>query len=256
MKFKLALFILGMALQSHSFAEETQKTEPTLNGSISAVSGYVSRGGTNAPENPDPVIQGSLTAGYNGFYAFYWFSQLDYSIKELQTGKSAKAADFYEHDLFIGYANSYNNIDYDIFTAIYYYPGGKHSTGVESGVNLSTKISDRNDRVNISLMTYLDDVLYANQGDTYMTVGYNYTLNNKWNADLTGGFSYFNDDGKYEGDLFLNTKKDFVFRHVTAKLNRKLNDNTNAWMQYIVGGKNRSGIDQKNMVVAGIKYSF
>ncbi|MDH5821162.1 TorF family putative porin [Acinetobacter pseudolwoffii] len=256
MKFKLTLLTVGIAIQSNSFAEGTQEIEPTFNGSISAVSAYVSRGGTNAPENPDPVIQGSLTAGYNGFYAFYWFSQLDYSIKELQTGKSAKATDFYEHDLFLGYANNYKNINYDIFTAIYYYPGGKNSTGFESGINLSTKLSERNDRVNISLMTYLDDVLYANQGDTYMTLGYNYPLNDKWNIDLTGGFSYFNNEGEYEGDLFLNTKKDFVFRHITAKLNRKLNESTNAWMQYIVGGENRSGIDQKNMVVAGVKYNF
>ncbi|OTG84208.1 hypothetical protein B9T31_13735 [Acinetobacter sp. ANC 4558] len=255
MKLKVGCLTLGLILHHHAFAEESEPVKPTFNGAISVVSAYVSRGGTNSPENSDAVIQGSLSAGYNGFYAYYWFSKLGYSIKELQGGH-AKSADYYEHDLFLGYASRYKQIDYNLFTAIYFYPGAKHSTGVETGIDLSTKLSERNDRVKLSLMTYVNDVYYNNKWDTYMTVGYDYPFNDKWNIDFTAGFSYFQDKGKYEGDLFLNTKKDFAFRHLTTKINRKLFENTNAWIQYIVGGENRAGIDQKNMVVAGIKYSF
>jgi len=250
------LIALGIFANGSVNAAETEKIEPTLNGSISVVSAYVSRGGTNSPENPDAAVQGSLTAGYNGFYASYWFSKIDYAIKELQ-GKKANATDYYENDLFLGYASSYGRLDYDVFTAIYYYPGGKHVLGFETGVNLSTKLSERNDRVSLSLMTYVNDVVYANQGDTYMTLGYSYPFKDKWSVDLITGMSYFQDNGKYEGDIFLNTQKGFAFRYFATKLNRKIvNDNTNVWVQYIMGGENRAGVDQKNMVVAGIKYSF
>ncbi|AOA59684.1 TorF family putative porin [Acinetobacter larvae] len=295
---KLGILIGALAVMSPMFAyahsdsaEQTtqpQQAQPSqddqfqVSGWIGAVSAYVSRGGTKSPENDDTVIQGYLNGSYKGLYAAYWVSKLGYSFAETQekqnidnnnaltalqkaeakSNVSRSAADFYEHDFFVGYANKYNDLSYDLQVATYLYPGSKNSTGVEAGVFLNHPVNkDIGNAVSLSVQSYLNDTIYMNQGDTYVELGYEHPLPKGFTANLSSGFSWFQDNGKYEGGKnggLINTTEDFVFRHATVQLTHDLFNNPQAtgWLKYIVGGENRSGENQKNMVVAGVRYAF
>lgn len=269
--------------QQQQVQQQIKQDQVEFNGSISAVSAYVSRGGTNGPENDEATIQAGLGLSYKGFYAGYWGSKLGYSYSEdqkkatfaknnpqlkdkeladAQSNIKASSPDFYEHDFLLGYASKYNDLSYDLQVATYVYPGSDHSTGVEAGVFLNHPLSTSlGNSVSISLQSYLNDTIYMNQGDTYMELGYEHPLPQGFKANLSSGFSWFQDSGKYEGGKnggVINTTEDFVLRHATIQVSHDLFNDPKAtgWVKYVIGGENRSGENQKNMVVAGLRYAF
>lgn len=64
-----AIFLFGIA--SSVFAEESTASKLNVSGNVSVVSAYVSRGGTNGPENDDTTLQAYLRADYQGWYTAY-----------------------------------------------------------------------------------------------------------------------------------------------------------------------------------------
>ncbi len=258
--------------------EQKQPDQVKVSGWLGVVSAYVSRGGTNDPENEDTVLQGYVNASYKGAYAAYWVSKLDYSLSEIQdqvaiqssnlnTEQKAQAladlkipsADYYEHDFFVGYANRYKDWDYDLNVATYYFPGSDNSLGIEAGVSAGRTLNPEiGNSFRIGIQTYVNDTVYMNQWDSYLSLDYSHPLPQDFHLDLSSGISYYQDEGKFEGDLILNTQKDWVFRHASVQISHALfqQDNVRGWIKYVMGGENRAGVDQKNMLVAGMRYYF
>ncbi|TCM71138.1 uncharacterized protein Gcw-chp [Acinetobacter calcoaceticus] len=255
--------------------QNTAAKKLEISGTVSAVSAYVSRGGTNSPENDDAAIQGSLTANYNGFYGTYWVSKLGYSFaedqakaainnnKQLSEAQKAEALskvniaspNYYEHDFIVGYTNKYNDLNYDLQLATYVYPGSDNTTGVEAGVFLSHPLSKTlGNSASLSVQSYVNNTVFMNRGDTYVELGYEHPLPQGFKANLSTAVSWYQDSGKYN----VKTTEDFVLRHATVQLSHDLFNNPKAtgWLKYVVGGENREGISQKNMVVAGMRYAF
>lgn len=262
------------------FAQEPESQDQVkFSGWLSVVSAYVSRGGTNSPENDDTVLQGYVNANYKGLYAAYWMSKLGYSFSEIQDkvaiGSNSQlsdeqkqqaladlktpSSDYYEHDFFVGYSNKYKDWNYDLNVATYYYPGSDHTTGVEAGVSAGRTINPAiGNSFRVGAQTYFNDTVYMNQWDSYFSLDYSHPLPQGFQLDLSTGVSYYQDNGKFEGGTFLNTEKDWVFRHASAQVSHSLfnNDKARGWLKYVVGGENRAGVDQKNMLVAGMRYHF
>ncbi|MDX8237961.1 hypothetical protein SLL78_06415 [Acinetobacter pittii] len=225
-----------------------------VSGSISVLSSYVYRGNTNSPENDETTFQGLIVGSYKSFYSAYFISNLGYSYRELQGGKSY-SSDKYEHDFILGYVYNYNSLVFDLSNATYYYPGGKNTTGNETIIKLTQPVDS--DSISYTLASYLfKDTIYSNKGDTFLGINFTHNFDEKLNFEVGAGFSYFNDNGKFEGGDFLNTQKDFAFRYADAKINYQMIPNLNGYMQFILGGEDRSGVDQKNTVVMGLKYIF
>lgn len=234
----------------HSYASINSE----ISGNIGVVSQYISRGLTNAPENDAVALQASLTASLDQFYLFYWGSTLNYSFREIQTGQSY-AANKFEHDLGFGYNFNIADLNVDLWDAFYYYQGGKNTTANELGVTLTKPISEKS-KLSLGVTTFLYDVAYMNQWDTYLQLDYTHQINEKFTTTWTTGFSYFNDDGKYEGGTFLDTQTDFTFRFASAQLNYLIHPNITGYGQFIIGGHDRSDIKQKNSLIIGLNYAF
>lgn len=239
--------LIGCVGQSYASAVE-------ITGGIDVVSQYISRGLTNAPENDKVTLQASLTASLDQFYLFYWGSTLNYSFREIQTGQ-AYASDQFEHDVGVGYSFDLAGMNVDLWDAFYYYQGGQHTTSNELGIRLTKPITEVS-QLSLGLSTYLYDVVYMNQWDTYLHLTYLHDINDRLSTSISTGFSYFNDTGKYEGQTFLNTQTDFAFRFAAAQLNYLIHPNVTGYGQFILGGYDRADIKQKNQLVIGLNYSF
>lgn len=243
--------ILAGINSTNAFAEDEKLN---FSGNITVVSDYIARGLTNAPENHNTALQATLTAAYGNYYASYWGSTLGYSFRELQGGKSY-SGDQFEHNFIFGYAFDYKGLTLDIWDATYYYQGGKHTTSNELGITITKPVSDKGSLA-LAVSTYLNDAIYMNTGDTYTTLSYTHQLTDKLSGTAGVAASYFKDDGKYEGQGFLDTKNDFTFRFATARLDYALTEQIGVFGQYYLGGYDRSDVKQKNAPVFGLIFSF
>ena len=271
--------LMAMLLFSNSIYAADTNRKINISGSLTLVSDYVLRGATNYPEKSDATLQGVLTLSYDSIYVSYFGSKLGYSFSEMQHKNKIltdpnltdrektenidvlrkPSSDYYEHDLILGYKTSLDKWDLDFNMATYLYPGGKNTTSVEMGIFLNRLLNDRiGNSINLTLQTYLNDVVYASQFDTYLTLSYLHPLINNFSLGLSSAFSYFNDNGKYEGGSFLNTTEDFAWRFTAVELSRPILKDQSALisMKYIFGGENRSGEGQKNMPVFSVSYNF
>jgi len=268
-----------MLLFSNSIYAEESNKKMNISGSLTLASDYVLRGATNYPEKSDATLQGVLTLSYDNIYVSYFGSKLGYSFSEMQHKNKIltdpnltdrektenidtlrkPSSDYYEHDLILGYKTSLDKWDLDFNIATYLYPGGENTTSVEMGIFLNRLLSDSiGNSINLTFQTYLNDVVYANQLDTYLTLSYIHPLINNFSLSLSSAFSYFNDNGKYEGGSFLNTTEDFAWRFTAVELSRPILKDQSALvsMKYIFGGENRSGEAQKNMPIFSMSYNF
>lgn len=238
----------GMAVHSNA------SDQVGFSGSLDIVSQYISRGLTNSPENDAVALQASLNASWEQFYLFYWGSTINYSFREIQTG-NAYSADEFEHDLGLGYGFNIGDLKVDLWDAFYYYQGGQHTTSNEIGITLTKQLSEKSD-LRMQISTYLYDVVYMNQWDSYIQLDYTHRFNDKFSTILSTGFSYFNDNGKYEGGTFLNTQSDFTYRFASAQLNYLIQPNITGYGRFISGGYDRADMKQKNTVLIGLNYAF
>ncbi|ATO18451.1 hypothetical protein BS636_01575 [Acinetobacter sp. LoGeW2-3] len=252
---KLSLFTLMMSCGlANASSPEAQENQISVNGSLTIVSDYVSRGLTKSLDNEGVTLQGSLSIGYDKFYATYWGSQIGFSFRELQGGE-ARSSDKFEHNFILGYIWDYKNVAFDLWDATYYYQGGDHLTSNEIGLTVTAPISEKGTIVS-STSVYLNDAYYMSKGDTYSSLSYVYKLTDATSLTLGVAGSYFTDRGKYEGHGVLDTQTDLTYRFSTIRADHSLNDNLGVFAQYYFGGYDRSDIKQPNKPVLGLTYSF
>lgn len=247
------------AAQANTEEKTEEKTGEKVKvfGYVKAVSAYVTKGATNNPENDNTTLQVLLAASYNGFYTGWWASKLDTAPKTLQTGEPASGPEYYENLFFLGYANKYKDLNYDVNLTSFYYPGSIDSRALQTRLRLAYPVNKKvGNTVGLYMESMLYDVAFANQGDTYVELIYTHPLPQKFMLELSTGLNYFADDGKSKYRPVDVTPKNFVYRQTSVQLSHKVTDNINASVKYIFGGKNRSGIEQKNMPVFAVQFNF
>lgn len=244
--------ILFCIFGAPAYAEEDKKIN--VSGQIDLVSKYISRGLTNNPEDDNLAVQLTLNAGYENFYIGYWGSTLDYSFPEFE-GHKRKRKDQFEHDFILGYNKKFGDWNWNVWSATYYYSGGKHTTSNELGLTLNRDLTDKT-QLTTSVSTYLYDVAYANQGDTFMTLQLDHQLNDRLQARVKTTASYFQDHGKYEGKELGNTEKNLAFRYASLGLNYEFYKNFKVSGEYILGGYDRYDDKQRNLGIVGLTYQF
>ena len=204
------------------------------------MSSYDLRGITNTPENEGATVQGGLDYEHaSGFYAGYWASSLG----------DAYSASALEHDFYAGFKGSFTeDWGYQIGGVQYVYTNTDDSNGFEVVLGLSYK------DLSLNAQTLVNDVVWGNAGDTYLTASYSYALPKDFSLDTTLGAYIYEDKGKYIDET---TESTFSFRHFTIGLSKPIADTgVTASMNFIAGGYDRMENKQKNKVVLGLGYSF
>lgn len=107
-------------LASPAFAQDEEKPDVTITGSVALVSDYRFRGVSQSDK--DPAIQGGATLNHaSGFYAGFWGSNL--------AGWGTFGGPNLETDLFIGYKREVApGATIDVGLTYYMYPGGADET--------------------------------------------------------------------------------------------------------------------------------
>jgi len=282
--------ICALALSAPVFADETPAT--TITGHVDLVSKYILRGATStygngaplgnaggdAPESDKAVAQwGADVVFSSGWSAGYWASMINYSYKQLGDSYSDRnITDFQkdksiENDFYGAYAGTAGDLGYSVGMTGYYYINGSNANALE------TKLGLTYGAVSLNAQTLLNDVVWGNQGDTYLTLVYTKTLPYKITFTGTLGAYVYQKSGKFlgtedtyshtacaAGEAFVdngcfagNTPKSSEFRHLTLGFGGPFGDSPISWnAQYIIGGKNRFGIDQKDQFLGGLTYNF
>lgn len=251
---KLSLLMALMSCgNAYTLASELEENDISVNGNITLVSQYISRGLTTNPENEEAALQATLSVGYDNFYAAYWLSPIGYSLREIQGGPS-HSSDKFEHNFIVGYAWDYNNVSYDLWNATYYYQGSTDTTANEIGLTITKALSDKG-AVSGSISNFLNDTYFTHQGDTFASVTYRHQFNDKTNLSFSIAGAYNDNSGKYEG-ISINTQKEFVYRYSTLRAEHSLSDHLTLSAQYYFGGYDRTNTKQENKPVFGLTYSF
>ena len=211
-----------------------------MSGNIGVYSKYILRGITNAPEQDSPAVQGGFDwSGESGLYAGYWGSTLGYA----DAGKS----NGFENDLYGGYASKFGDFSYDVGVIYYKYMNISNADAAEikgrlgygpvtAGFNYLTK-----------------DVAWGNKGDVYWTLAYSTDLPKGFSLGALASYYTYKDSGKY----IASTPKSGAFRDLELSLSHPIGTSgADMTMTYIVGGKDRNGVDQKNAITFGLSYGF
>jgi len=255
MNFKYAAIAGAFIASASTFTMAAEETSSLpfpgeVTGNISVLSSYNLRGITNAPENSGAAVQGGIDYSNGGFYLGYWFSTLDYSYACLNPNgcSDTNSRDSFESDFYAGYkGNITEDLGYTVGGTLYYYYPGWESTGYETMLGLNYK------DFSFSAQTLLNNVTFGNKGDTYFLASYAPALPAGFTGKAQLGMYYYGDDDEFTAE----TTTDFAWRHVTLGLSHPLGDTGATWsLDYIIGGKDRSEIDQKNKVVLGLAYAF
>jgi uncharacterized protein (TIGR02001 family) len=230
-----AVAILMLAAPAAALAETT--------GNVGVFSQYVLRGITNAPEDDDATLQGGIDwAGESGFYLGYWGSTLSYRT-------AGAGSDGFENDFFAGYAGTAGRFNYSLGLIQYYYLNVDDSDLLEFSGSLGIG------PVSLGVEYLLQDGAWGNAGDAYWTLNYG--------ADLPAGFSFSATLGYYTYDdadpvrFGLETATISAFRHLDLSLSRAIGDSGAAMsLTYVMGGKDRAGIEQDDALVLAVTYDF
>ena len=230
--------ILATAVASSPMIATSAAQAASVTGNIGVHSQYILRGITNAPENDDAAVQGGFDVGFdNGLYLGYWGSSLGYG--DDQNG--------FENDVYGGYAGSIGDFSYDIGVVQYYYVNIDDFNGTEAYGSVGYG------PFSVGFKTLLNDVVWGNQGDTYWTASFSQPLPKGFNFDATAGFYSYEDSGKY----IASTGEDSAFRHLNLSLSHPIgNTGADMGVTYVIGGKDRDGVDQDNAVFFSLTYGF
>lgn len=214
-----------------------------VSGNIGVFSKYVLRGITNTPESEEAVLQGGFDyAADSGFYAGYWASSLGYGGPEGGTGA--------ENDLYAGYAGEVGGLSYSFGAVYYYYMGGIEDADAPEAV-----ASIGFGPVSLGVNYLLEDVVWGNTGDMYVTANYATDLPAGFGFDATLGYYVYEDEGDF--DAGLATTEDSAFRHLNLSLSHPIGaTGADMGLTYVLGGKNRQGTDQEDTIVLGVSYAF
>lgn len=282
---------LALGLSAPAFADDD--AQPSLTGHVDLVSKYVLRGITStygpskpggkneladAPESDKPALQwGADWSHPSGFYLGYWASQINYSYKQLGNSYSDRSISNFqtdksvENDFYGGYNGNIGDLRYTIGLTGYAYLNGSHSNAFE------TKLGISYGDFSLNAQTLLKDVVWGNKGDTYWTLNFNKEVVYKINFLASLGYYTYAKEGKFLGTVdtasgtACATGESFVvnaclagkgpssggFRHLILGFTQPIAESGVTWgLQAIIGGENRFGVNQKNMVTGSISYAF
>lgn len=226
-----------------------------LTGNIGIFSKYVLRGITNDTENDGAAVQGGLDWSFdNGVFVGYWGSNLDYTYSA-STIPSSSAAGF-ENDFYGGYAGKAGPVSYSVGATQYAYVEVDDSNLFEPfatvGVGPAT----------LGVKYLAQDGWWGNAGDMYWTLAYSTGLPKGFKFSGTVGYYLYNDD---DNSKLCNpapagcgaTTTNSAFRHVDLTLSHPIGaTGAEMLMTVVIGGENRSEVDQDNAIVFGVKYGF
>lgn len=217
-----------------------------LTGHVDVVSKYILRGITmpasNGPEQDAPAIQGGVDyAADSGFYVGYWFSTLGYSADPSSTRNST------ENDFYAGYNGKAGSLGYTVGATYYVYSPGKDFDGLE------TKLGLTYGDFGLTAQTALQDVKWANTGDTYWVASYTKALPKDFTfSGQLGVYTYTKN-----GDFNKDSTESAAFRHLTLGLTHPIGSTGATWgLQYIIGGKDRYSVKQDNQLVGSLVVGF
>ncbi|HER34717.1 MAG: hypothetical protein JXJ30_09395 [Halothiobacillaceae bacterium] len=230
--------ILATAVISSPMIATSAAQAASVSGNIGVFSQYILRGITNVPENDDATVQGGFDVGFdNGLYLGYWGSSLGYG--DDQNG--------FENDFYGGYGGSIGDFSYDIGVIQYYYINIDDFDGTEAYGSVGYG------PFSLGAKTLLNDVAWGNQGDTYWTANFSQPLPKGFNFDATLGYYTYEDSGEY----IASTPEDGAFRHLNLSLSHPIgNTGADMGVTYVIGGKDRNGVDQDNAVFFSLTYGF
>ncbi len=289
----LATMVAITALTPLTATAEDEAPPPyTFTGHLDWVTKYVLRGatttygngpalgnkGADAPESDTPALQWGVDyVDASGWYVGYWASKINYSYKQLGDSYSDRTiTDFQddksiENDLYGGYSGKLGELTYTAGVTGYVYYNGKNSNALE------TKLGIAYGAFGLYAQTLLDDVVWGNKGDTYITATFSQPLPYDITLSLNLGYYIYNKEGKYlgthDGELGVdcgagqafvvngcydgNRPTSSAFRHFIAGLSQPIGKTGFVWsVQGILGGENRYDIKQQTRAVGMISYTF
>lgn len=231
-------------------------------GNIGVFSKYVLRGITNVTENNGTAVQGGFDyAADNGIFVGYWGSNLDYSY-DAGTGGASTSSSGFENDFYAGYGFTTGPVSFTVGATQYYYVEVADSNLFEPFVTASMG------PVTLGVKYLAQDGFWGNKGDMYWTLAGGADLPKGFKLAATlGYYTYETNDSKEictpgvgEAAAVAGcglTTTDSAFRHLDLSLSHPIGKTgADMMVTYVVGGKNRSGVDQDNTVVFAVKYPF
>jgi uncharacterized protein (TIGR02001 family) len=234
----LSLLVAATAINAPLLS--TMAQADSFTGNIGVASKYILRGITNSPENDNAALQGGFDYAFtNGLSIGYWGSSLGYS----DPGKSKG----FENDFYGGYDNSIGDFHYGIGIVHYAYVNISNSDGTEGYGKIGYG------PVTFGAKTLLQDVAWGNKGDTFWTLDYSADLPKGFKFGTTLGYYTYKNSGKY----IASTVEKNAFRYADINLSHAIGKTgADVGMHYIIGGKDRNGVDQKNAIFFNIGYNF
>lgn len=213
-----------------------------LSGNAGVVSQYILRGITNTPEDSNAAIQGGIDwSNDNGLYAGYWGSNLGYNSTPKYSAQG------FENDFYAGYSGMVGDVSLQAGLIQYYYVNVTDSDGTEFAGSVGIG------PLSLGVISLLQDVAWGNQGDTYVTLGFDQPLPMNFTAGATAGYYFYSDNGKY----IASSAESSAFRHLNLSLSHPIgNTGADVTLTYIVGGKDRNGTSQDNAMTLGVAYGF
>ena len=235
---KLLPLAVSAAISAPALFATSSVQAGELSGNIGVHSKYLLRG--IGQENKRAAVQGGLDYSNGNFYAGWWVSSLSYSDADADDGQG------FENDFYGGFTGKIGGFDWDLGLIQYAYLNVSNSNLTELKAALSIGV------VTAQLQYLLNDGAWGNAGDIYWTFNYGTDIGNGFNLGASLGFyTYKKDAGN------LSTTKSSAFRHLNVTLSHPIGKTgADMYVQYTFAGKDRTGTDYDNQMVAGITYGF
>jgi len=220
-------------------------------GSLGVVSKYVLRGITTdasgSSESDGAAVQAGINYNFDaGLYLGWWGSSLDYTA----TTDATTTTTGFENDLIVGYSMGLGkDMTLDFGGVYYYYIDLDNADVLEPYVNFTFG------PITVGAKVLTDDVIWGNEMDTYLTAAYAQKLPADFTFKGVAGFYMYEKNGKYLPETAAS--KSSGFRHVDLTLSHPLGKTgLDMSVTYILGGQDRYGVDQKDMMVLGLSGAF
>lgn len=171
-----------------------------VGGSATLTTDYQFRGITQSAENP--AAQVSLDYfNDTGFYAGIFGSNVDFYAP----GDPADNGESIEIDYYLGYANSVNDIDYDVGLIYYTYPGA------EASISYAELLLSATYKSFTASYGYSNDLYASDEAGHYLSGAYELALPNDFALTLQAGYSFGDafDSNIDESPTFLDEYVDY-----------------------------------------------
>lgn len=240
-KNEMKLRALSLAMASVFMGLMALPAHAEITGNIGVVSKYVLRGITNNTESDTATLQGGFDYAHSsGVYVGYWGSGLDYADK-------GKAVTGFENDIYGGYKMKAGLVDLNFGLIHYVYNQVTNSDGTEAVIGATMA------GVTLTAKYLTDDVAWGNKGDIYWTADYGYALPKDFKLAGSLGFYTYKDSGQF----IPSSKESSAFRHLNLAVSHPLGKSgADMTVTYVIGGKDRQSVDQKNAIVLGLSSAF